>query len=175
LLRPLHADHEARAARADDAQRAAIIQVVGGECQRIQHREALAIVQYPSQDGTLLPDGDVTLIARAADLDIDNARLGFLPQPLGRAAAPRQHVMRGNRRMTHESRLGARREEPGTQVMIGPVGRQDERGIGVIELARDGEHLALIETVGIQDHARRIAREGRACERIDLMNLNCAH
>ena len=54
------------------------------------------------------------------------------------------------------------------------IGREDEGGVGIVELARDREHLGFVETVGIQHHARRIAGEWRARERIDLMDLDTA-
>ncbi len=75
LLRAAHTDHEARAARADDAQRAAIIEVVGGERERIEYGEALAIIEDATDRRVCLAHGDAPLIATAAHLDIDNAGL----------------------------------------------------------------------------------------------------
>ena len=63
----------------------------------------------------------------------------------------------------------------GTSREAGPVRFEDERGIGVVELARNREHLDVVEAVGVQHDTRRIAGEGRACEGIDLMNLDTAH
>ena len=82
-----HADDQARAARADDAHRTARIDVVGRERQRIEHGEMLAIVQLAPDRRPLLADGDAAIFARAAHLDVDDARLGLLAQPLQRRRA----------------------------------------------------------------------------------------
>ena len=174
LLGPLHADHEPRASGSDDAQRAAVIKIVGGERQRIENRQALAVVQQASHRRAFLADRDAALIACAADLDFDDAGLGFLAQALRCAAAPRQHIVGGDGGMTDKPGFCAWREKARAQIVIGPVGREYECGIGVIELTRNREHLGVIEAVGIEHHARRIAGEGRARESIDLMNLDTA-
>ena len=77
--------------------------------------------------------------------------------------------------MAHEPGLGARREESGAQIVVGPVGGEYERRIGVVELARNRKHLGFVEAVCVQNDPRRIAGEGRAGEGIDLMNLDTAH
>ena len=141
LLGAAHADDQARAARADDAHGASRVDVVGCQRQRIEHGEMLAAVQLAPDWRTLLANGDAPLVARPAHLDIHDAGLGFLPQPLERAAPARQHEVRGDGRVPDESGFHARREEPDAHVVIVAVALQDEGGVGIVELARDGEHL----------------------------------
>ena len=57
-------------------------------------------------------------------------------------------------------------------VVIVAVPREDERGVGIVELARDGEHLGVGEAIRIEHHARGIAGERCAGEGIDLVNLD---
>ena len=47
--------------------------------------------------------------------------------------------------MADEARFGAGREETHAQFVIGTVGLEHERGVGVVELARDGEHFSVGE------------------------------
>ena len=70
--------------------------------------------------------------------------------------------------------LGARREETHAQFVIGAVGLEHERGVGVVELARDGEHFRVGERVGVEHHARRIAGEAIRGERVDLEYADAA-
>src|ERR1700733_6478416 len=76
--------------------------------------------------------------------------------------------------MTHESRLSARREEPDPQIVIGPIGLEDKGGVGIVEFARDRQHLRVSQSVGVQNNAGGIAGEFDAGKCIDLMDLNCA-
>jgi hypothetical protein len=71
-----------------------------------------------------------------------------------------------------EARFDPRGEEARAHRMIGAIGREDEGGLGVVELAGDGEHLRLGEPIGVQHHPGRVAREGLAGKGIDLVNLN---
>src|SRR6185312_6717042 len=77
--------------------------------------------------------------------------------------------------MSDEARFGARGEEPRPQLVIVAFGREDEGGIRVVELARDGEHLRFGETVCVQYHARRVAGEALAGKCIDLVDLDLPH
>ena len=56
--------------------------------------------------------------------------------------------------------------------VVGGVGGEDECGVGVVELARDGEHLCFRQTVRVEHDAGRISGEALAGEGIDLMNLD---
>ena len=105
--------------------------------------------------------------AFAAHFDIDDA--GFLALPHAPAAAlqsrralARQHEVRGDRGVPDEARFGARREEAHAQIVISAVRLEHERGVGVVELARDGEHLGVGERVGVEHDARGIAGEAIA-------------
>src|SRR5947209_3821039 len=73
--------------------------------------------------------------------------------------------------MSDESGLGAGGEEPRAQLVIVAFGREDEGGIRIVELACDGEHLRLGETVRVQHHARRVASKALAGKCIDLVDL----
>ena len=74
--------------------------------------------------------------------------------------------------MPDEAGLAAGCEEARSHRVIIGVGREDEGGLGVVQLARNGEHLRLRERVGVEHDPGRIAREGLAGERIDLMDLD---
>src|SRR5580704_12249637 len=106
-------DKQARAGRAHDAQRYARIEAGGVECQGVEYREALAVVELAADLRRTAADGDTALGASAAHLDVDDAGLGLLALPARRVMAPRQHVLRGHRRMADEAGLAARREEAG--------------------------------------------------------------
>ena len=164
LLGAAHADHQARARAADDAHRAARVDVAGGERQRIEHREPLAIVELAAERRRGLAHGDAARVAFAAHLDVDDARfLALAHAPAAalqsRRAFARQHEVRGDGGVADETRFGARREEAHAQFVIVAVGLEHERGVGVVELARDGEHLRVGERIGVEHDARGIARE----------------
>ncbi len=78
-LLPAHADHEPGAARSDDPDRTARIEIVGRQCQGIQYREALAVIQLAAQGWGALPDRDAAIVGGAPDLNIHGARFRFLP------------------------------------------------------------------------------------------------
>src|SRR6516162_3058407 len=80
-LGPAHADQQPRTRGTNDARRNAAIETLGGERQRIEHREPLAVVQLASDRRRATADGDAALLIAAAYLDIDDAGLGFLPLP----------------------------------------------------------------------------------------------
>ena len=82
--------------------------------------------------------------------------------------------MGGDGGVTDEARLGARREEAHAQFMIRAVRLEHERGVGIVELARDGEHLRVGECIGIEHHARGIAGEAFGGERVDLEDADAA-
>src|ERR1700736_6272710 len=172
VLRPAHADQQPRAGRADDAQRQARVETLGGECQRIENRQALAIVELAPEERRRAADGDAAVLVVAAHLDVDDARLGLLALPARRLVASRQHVLRGDGGVADEAGLTARREEARTHGVIVAVGRENEGGLGVIELAGDREHLRLGKRIGVQPHSGRVAGKGLAGERVNLMNLD---
>jgi hypothetical protein len=76
--------------------------------------------------------------------------------------------------MTDEARFGARREEAHAQVVIRSIGGEHERGVGIVELARDGEHFRIGEGIGIEHDSRRIAGEAFGREGVDLKNADAA-
>jgi hypothetical protein len=80
----------------------------------------------------------------------------------------------GDRGVTDESRLGAWREEPHAQVMIGTIGLEHERRVGVVELARDGEHFRVREPICFEHDACGIAGEAIRREGVDLKNADAA-
>ena len=180
LFGAAHADHQARAGAADDAQRAARVDVAGRKGERVEHRETLAIVELAAERRRRLTNGDAARGAFTAHLDVDDA--GLLPlahaarhcRGCSARAVARQHEVRRDGGVADEARLGARREEAHAQLVIGAVGLEHERGVGVVELARDGEHLGVGERVGVEHHARGIAGEAFGGERVDLEDADAA-
>ena len=149
LFGAAHADQQPRAGTADDAQRATRVDVAGREGERVEHGETFTIVQLAAERGRRLTYRDAPRVVFAADFDIDQA--GFLPLPdaagLARArhASARQHEVSCNGRVADEAGFGARCKEAHAQLVIGAIGFEDERGVGVVELAGDGEHLGIGE------------------------------
>ena len=166
------ADHSRVLLGAHDAQRTARIQVIGGERQRIEHGQPLAIIQLAADRRSALADRDAAIFFDAAHLDIDDARLGFLADVARRAVPPRQHVVRRHGRMADKTDFSAGREEASAHAVVAVVRRQDESRIGIVELARDREHLGFGEAVGIQHDTGRVAGEALAREGINLVDLN---
>src|SRR5688572_4586051 len=82
--------------------------------------------------------------------------------------------MRGHGCVTYEARFDTRREELRTHFMIAAIWREDESGVRIVELARDGEHLGVVQRVRVEHDPGGVARELSACESIDLVNLNLA-
>ena len=82
--------------------------------------------------------------------------------------------MRGDGGVADESGFGARREETHAQIVIGAVGLEHERRVGIVELARDGEHFRVGERVRVEHHARGIAGEAIRGEGVDLENADAA-
>ena len=82
--------------------------------------------------------------------------------------------MRGDGGVTDEARLGARREETHAQVVIRAVGLEHERGVGIVEFARDGEHFRVAQRIGVEHHSRGIAGEAIRREGVDLENADAA-
>ena len=70
--------------------------------------------------------------------------------------------------MADESRFTTRREEAQPQVVIRRIRAQQERGIAIVQLAREPLHVLGGQRVGIEHHAGRIAGEAARGERIDL-------
>jgi len=66
-----------------------------------------------------------------------------------RRALARQHEVRGDRGVSDKARLGARREEAHTQIVVGAIRLQHERGIRIVEFTRDGEHLRVGQRIGV--------------------------
>ena len=71
-----------------EAWRDARVETLGGERQRIEHGEALAIVELAADRRRTAADRDATLLIAATHLDIDDTGLGFLPLPARRIVAP---------------------------------------------------------------------------------------
>ena len=87
-LGPAYPDQQPRTARADDAERDPRVEALGGERQRIEHREPLAIVQLASERWRAAPDRDAAVICGAAYFDVDDAGLGLLPLAARRFGVP---------------------------------------------------------------------------------------
>ena len=62
-----------------------------------------------------------------------------------RRAIARQDEVGGDGGVAHETRFGARREKTHAQLVIGAVGLEHECRVGIVELARDGEHFRVAE------------------------------
>src|ERR1700730_6447960 len=169
---PAHSDQQPRAYRTDDTQRCAGVETLGGERQRIEHRESLAVVELAAHGRGAAANRDAAIRVAALYLDVDDPGLGPLSLPARRVVPARQHVLRGHGGVAHEPGLAARREEARPHRVIRAVRGEDEGGLGVVELARDGEHLRLGERIGIQHHPGRVSGEGFAGERVNLMNLD---
>src|SRR5256885_15129483 len=56
------------------------VEFVGCERQGVQPRQPLAVVELASQGRRALAHRDAAILVRAPHLDIDDARLGLLPQ-----------------------------------------------------------------------------------------------
>ena len=80
--------------------------------------------------------------------------------------------MRGDGGVTYETRFGARREEPHAQLVIRTVGLEHECRVGIVELARDGEHFRVAERIGVEHHSRGIAGKAIRGESVDLENAD---
>ena len=76
--------------------------------------------------------------------------------------------------MPNEADLGPWRKEPRTQIVIRPFASEDESGIGIVQLARDREHLRFRELIPVEDDTGGIPCEAFAGERIDLVDLDLA-
>src|SRR4051812_47837492 len=178
LVGAAHTDEQPGAGAAHDAQRTAGIDIAGGERERVEHGEPLAIVELAAERRCRLAHGNAARRAFAPHFDVDDA--GFLPladppPAAGRTGiGTRQHVVRGHRGVADEAGLGARREETHAQLVIGAIRLEHEGGICIVELARDGEHFRVAKRIGVQHHARRISRETLGGEGVDLENADAA-
>src|SRR5205809_5423738 len=110
-LGPAHPDHQPRAGLTDDTQRYAGVETLGGERQRIEHRESLAVVELAPHRRGAATNRDVTIRGGAADLDVDDPGLGLLALAARRLMTARQHVLGGDGGVAHEPGLAARGEE----------------------------------------------------------------
>ncbi len=88
------------------------------------------------------------------------------PAPLQRA----HHVRGPERRVPGEGHLVGRRED--AHARGGPVRRQDERGLGEVELARERLHRRVVERAAVLEDAEGIAGE-RAAAREDVDDAVC--
>src|SRR6185437_14557400 len=109
--------------------------------------QSFAIVQLAADRRRTLTDGDAPVGSVATDLDMDDAGFGLLAGACRRAVSARQHIMCGDRGMSYEPDLGPRRKEPRTQVVVGSFAVENERGVRIIQLTSDREHLCLGEVV----------------------------
>jgi hypothetical protein len=80
--------------------------------------------------------------------------------------------MCGDGRVSHEAGFSARCEETHTHVVIGGVGLQHERRIGIVQLARDAAHFVVRAHVGGQDDTGRVSGELPSREGIDLKYMD---
>src|SRR5205085_11205594 len=117
----------------DDPQRYARIEALGGERQRIEHGEALAVVELAPDRRGAAADRDAAFRIGAAHLDVDDAGLGLLTLPARRIEAPRQHVLGSHGGVADEAGLGARGEEARPHRVIRAAGVEAEGGPGVVE------------------------------------------
>src|SRR5262249_14164469 len=150
---------QSRAAGADNSQRTTRIDVVGGQRQRIEHCEPLAIVELPPDGWRVLTNRDAAIVTDSADLDVDDARLRLLPQPRRRTVTTGQHVVRCNRGMSYETDFGSGRKEPRAQIVIGPLSGEDEGGICIVQLASHRKHLGFRELIAVEHYARGVSCE----------------
>src|SRR5882757_7016772 len=167
-----HADHESRAARADDPQRAAWVEVIGGERQRVEYRQAFAIIQLAAHRRGALADGNAAILLNTAHFDVDNARFRLLSHVTRRTVPPREHVVRCHRRVADETDFSPGREEAGTHPVLTVVRRENESRIGVIELACNREHLCFREAIRVEHNTGRVTGEAITCEGVDLVDLD---
>ncbi len=93
----------------------------------------------------------------------------------GRHTQRREHGVRRQCSVADESGFTARCEESHLQVVITGVRRQQKCGVAVVELAGDQLHLPVIEQLGIEYYAGRIAGEGLAGKGIDLEDAYPCH
>src|ERR1700720_2707625 len=84
-----HSDQQPRAARTDDTQRYTGVEALGGERQRIEHRESLAVAGLAAhrRGGAANPDAAIRVVA--PPLDVDDAGLGLLLLPARRVVPAR--------------------------------------------------------------------------------------
>ena len=75
-------------------------------------------------------------------------------------------------RVADEARFDARREELGAHFMVAVVRRQDECGVGVIELARNGEHFGVVERVCVEVIDERRGRHNLLLVHTQLVDDN---
>ncbi len=87
-----HADEKPGAARTDDAQRAARVEVISCERKSVKHRETLAVIQLAAHRRRALPralpDRNTAILIEAPYLYIHNTRLRFLTDVSRRSVTP---------------------------------------------------------------------------------------
>ena len=173
-FRPTYPDQQPRPGSSHDARRNPRVEALRGERQRVEHRKTLAVVQLAADRRWAAADRNAALLIAPAHFDVDDSSLGLLPLPARRLVPARQHVLGRNGGVSDEPRFAARGEEARAHGVIVGIGRKDEGGLGVVELAGDGEHLRFGERIGVEHHPGRIAGEGLTGERIDLVDLDLA-
>jgi len=80
--------------------------------------------------------------------------------------------VRCHRSVSNETDLSPRREEARTHAVLAVVRRENESRVGVVELARNGEHLCFGESVCVEHDAGWVTGEAIAREGIYLVNLD---
>src|SRR5262249_25944593 len=148
------------------------IEVVGRQRERIQDREAFAIIQLAAHGRGALANRNAAILLETAHLDIYNAGLRFLANVPWSGVPPREHIVCRHSRMSDETHFSARCEEARTNAIVAVLRSQDECRIGVVELARNGEHLRFRETIRVEHNSGRVTGEAFAGESIDLVNLD---
>src|SRR6266850_6118194 len=89
-----------------------------------------------------------------------------------RTGPPRQHIVRGHRCVSDEPDLSPRGEEARTHTVLAVIRRKNESRVGVVELARNGEHLCFGESICVEHDTGWVTGEAIAREGIYLVNLN---
>ena len=82
-------------------------------------------------------------------------------------------IVRGNRGVTANRHFNDRRKKPDVNIVTIRLGTKDESRLGIVELTSDGLHLIATQSIGIGNHARRIASESVARKSIYLIDAVC--
>src|SRR5690349_9848866 len=102
-----YAHHQPGAARADNPERTADVQVIGGERQGIENGQTLAVVELSAERRGALADSNAAAFAGSANLDVHRPRLGLLPKMAWRILSAGEHVVSRDRCVSDETRFGA--------------------------------------------------------------------
>lgn len=107
---------------------------------------------------------EVDALKTDADLLHDGAR--------GEPPDARSNVVGGERRVTAARDFAVGSEKANSNVVVVPVGGQDESSLGVVEFTGDLLHLGLGQTAGVEDDPGRVAGQGDSRERVHLIDFD---